>query len=160
MADDQAGATQYGSAPGGWGTSPGRPGDSANGVVSLSHRYGAPMIPPLRDATMVYALLQLNVADRGNGGQYTPLNLCLVLDQSHSMRGEKMDRVKDAARYVIDKLGPQDTLSVVSFNDRATLVVSAQPVSNHQELKDLVDGIIPRGGTELAKGISMGLDQL
>jgi hypothetical protein len=160
MADEHAGPTQYAGPPGGWGTAPGRPDDPSGGLVGLSHRYGVPTITPFRDATMVYALLRVNVAARGNGGQYTPLNLCLALDQSHSMRGEKMDRVKDAARYVIDKLSPQDTLSVVSFNDRATLVVSAQPVHNHQELKDLVDGIIPRGGTELAKGISMGLDQL
>jgi Ca-activated chloride channel family protein len=77
---------------------------------------------------MVYMLLGVRVSKQANAGQYVPLNLCMVLDQSLSMRGEKMERVKDAAHYVINKLGPQDTLSVISFNDRANLVVAAQPV--------------------------------
>jgi Mg-chelatase subunit ChlD len=161
MAEDQ-GPTQFiGNRANDWGLAASRNGDDpAATALLVSHRFGMPTIAPGRDATMIYSLLRITVTERANGGQYIPLNLCLVLDQSLSMRGEKMERVKDAARYVIEKLGPNDTLSVVSFNDRATLVVAAQPVHNHLELKDHVDGIVPRGGTELAKGITMGLDQL
>src|SRR5690349_1781335 len=160
MANDQGGSVPVGGGAGGWNTVPGRAGgDGAAPAIIVSHRYGTPTITPFRDATMVYALLQIDMPPRA-AGQHTPLNLCLVLDQSQSMRGEKMERVKDAARYVIDKLDPLDTLSVVSFNDRATLVMAAQPVRDPTELKDLIDNIVPRGGTELARGISMGLDQL
>ena len=163
MDNDPAGATQHFSskADRDWGLRTGRVGDdSDNPPLAVSHRFGLPTITANGAAAMVYMLLSVRVAKQANAGQYVPLNLCLVLDQSMSMRGEKMERVKDAARYVINKLGPQDTLSVVSFNDRATLVVTAQPVRDHGELQDQVDNIVPRGGTELARGIRMGLDQV
>jgi Ca-activated chloride channel family protein len=128
--------------------------------ATISHRYGTATILPQTDPSMVYALLTIAISAQANAGRYVPLNLCLVFDQSLSMRGEKMDRAKDAARYVIDQLGPQDTLGVVSFNDRATLVMAAEEVRDARELKNLVDTIQPRGGTELAAGIRMGLDEL
>ena len=48
-----------------------------------------------------------------------PLNVCLVLDRSTSMQGEKMDTVKATAIQVLRNLRPQDILSVVTFSDRA-----------------------------------------
>ncbi len=163
MDNDPTDATQHFSsrADRDWGLRTGRVSDDSDeSPLGVSHRFGLPTIPPSSAAAMVYMLLCVRVSKQANAGQYVPLNLCLVLDQSLSMRGEKMERVKDAARYVINKLGPQDTLSVVSFNDRANLVVAAQPVRNHGELQDLVDNIVPRGATELATGIRMGMDQL
>jgi Ca-activated chloride channel family protein len=163
MDNDPAGTTQRFSnkTDRDWGLRTGRVSDdSGDSPLTVSHRFGLPTISANGAAAMVYMLLTVRVSQQANAGQYVPLNLCLVLDQSLSMRGEKMERVKDAARYVINKLGPQDTLPVVSFNDRANLVVAAQPVRNHGELQDQVDNIVPRGATELATGIRMGMDQL
>ena len=138
MDNDPAGATQHftGKADRDWGLRTGRVADDSDETpLAVSHRFGLPTITPNGAAAMVYMLLGVHVSKKANAGQYVPLNLCMVLDQSLSMRGEKMERVKDAARYVINKLGPQDTLSVVSFNDRANLVVTAQPVRDHRELE-------------------------
>lgn len=163
MDNDPTGATQHFSskADRDWGLRTGRVGDNADEApLTVSHRFGLPTITTNGAAAMVYMLLGVRVSKQANAGQYVPLNLCMVLDQSLSMRGEKMERVKDAARYVINKLGPQDTLSIISFNDRANLIVAAQPVRDHREMHDLVDNIVPRGATELATGIRMGMDQL
>ncbi|HUS17198.1 MAG TPA: VWA domain-containing protein [Chloroflexia bacterium] len=109
---------------------------------------------------MVYALLELTAQGSSEGVGGLPLNICLVLDQSLSMQGEKMEQARDAARYVADQLGPRDAISVVSFNDRATIVVRAQRNAQPREVRSAVEGIIPKGGTELAAGLKAGLDEL
>src|SRR5919201_5036534 len=48
-----------------------------------------------------------------------PLNLCLVIDRSSSMRGDRLSKVKDAAGRIIDQLTQDDFFALVVFNDRA-----------------------------------------
>src|SRR4051812_31503638 len=109
---------------------------------------------------MVYALLEIGVLGENNPATSLPLNICLALDQSLSMRGEKMERVSDAARYVFSQLGPHDVLSIVAFNDRATVGLPAQVNPLMNEVYKAIDGIIPRGGTEMAAGLRAGLEEL
>ena len=124
-----------------WGLSTQRVSENDASPLTLTHRYGVPSIPAYADATMIYALFRLDVAAHLGVEHNAPLNLALVLDQSLSMRGEKMDRVKEAARYVADQLGPPDTLAVVSFNDRATLVAPAQTGRDTALLKEQINAI-------------------
>src|ERR1044071_7492276 len=64
-----------------------------------------------------------------------PLNLCLVIDRSSSMRGDRLNQVKEAAGKIIDQLGQDDYFSLVVFNDRADVVVPAQSVTDKSDLK-------------------------
>jgi hypothetical protein len=48
-----------------------------------------------------------------------PLDLVMVLDVSGSMMGPKIALLKQAMGFVIDKLGPDDRLSLVSFSSTA-----------------------------------------
>ena len=91
-----------------------------------------------------------------------PVNLCLVLDRSGSMAGEKLRAMKDAARLVVDRLGPQDMLSVVIFDDAspADLVVPGGPVSDRTRIKTRIDSIDERGGTHMSTGMRLGLEEL
>src|SRR5688500_18039382 len=50
-------------------------------------------------------------------GARTPLNLCLVIDRSGSMEGPPLEYVKQACAYVVDLLGPNDVLSMVTFEE-------------------------------------------
>ncbi|CAN6286441.1 unnamed protein product [Urochloa humidicola] len=45
-----------------------------------------------------------------------PLDLVAVLDVSSSMRGYKLALLKQAVGFVVDQLGPDDRLSVVTFS--------------------------------------------
>ncbi|KAE8799826.1 hypothetical protein D1007_24702 [Hordeum vulgare] len=47
-----------------------------------------------------------------------PLDLVTVLDVSGSMEGQKLELLKQAMGFVIDQLGPDDRLSMVSFSGR------------------------------------------
>ncbi len=87
------------------------------------------------------------------------LNLTLVLDRSNSMSGTRLEKVKIAAHQIIDKLGPNDILSIVSFNDFAEVVIPAGPVADKAALKARASMILPGGGTEIFKGLSLGIEQ-
>jgi uncharacterized protein YegL len=43
------------------------------------------------------------------------VDIVAVLDISTNMQGERLERVKEAMMIMIDKLGPNDRLSIVSF---------------------------------------------
>jgi hypothetical protein len=49
----------------------------------------------------------------------TPLNLAVVIDKSGSMTGAKLDKTKQAAMQLVDRLAPADVFSLVIFSDHA-----------------------------------------
>jgi|GEM_PF-454538 len=128
-------------------------------VLNISHMFSTNTVRPTADRQLLYMLVQV-APNQVQAVTKIPLNICLVLDRSSSMRGEKMARVKEAARYIVDQLSPTDTFSVVSFNDRASVVVRSQRVQARDQIKNMIDSIEARGGTEMASGISMGLDEI
>ncbi len=89
-----------------------------------------------------------------------PLNLCLVIDRSSSMRGERLNQVKEAAGKIIDQLSQDDLFSLVVFNDRADVVASAQRVADKSDLKRAVGAVEAAGGTEMANGMALALQEI
>jgi|GEM_PF-808217 len=88
-----------------------------------------------------------------------PLNLCLVIDRSGSMNESgKIDYVKDAAKYVIDNLGPQDIISVVAYETGVTVIQKPTRVENKVELKSKIDEIYTGDMTNLSGGLEEGYE--
>jgi Ca-activated chloride channel family protein len=90
----------------------------------------------------------------------TPLNLAVVLDRSGSMTGAKLEKTKQAAMQLVDRLAPNDVFSLVIFSDHAQVLVSAQKVEDKDALKEKIEGIEADGSTALYAGVKMGADQL
>ncbi len=108
---------------------------------------------------MVYLLAELRPRDAGDH-KVLPLNICLVVDRSTSMRGERLQRVKQALNLLLSKLSSGDMLSIVSFSDRAAVVLPPKPVGEHQKTAAWLDGIEASGGTEIYQGLLSGVRQL
>lgn len=89
-----------------------------------------------------------------------PLNLCLVIDRSSSMRGERLFQVKEAARRIVDQMSGNDYFSLITFNDRADIVVSAQRAAKKDEIRRKIAGIEAAGGTEMATGLATALQDM
>lgn len=87
------------------------------------------------------------------------VNLTLVLDHSNSMKGARLEKVKIAAHQIIDNLTADDILSVISFNDRAEVIIPATPVQNKAALKARISMMAAAGGTEIFKGLQAGIEQ-
>ena len=90
----------------------------------------------------------------------TPLNLAVVLDKSGSMTGAKLEKTKQAAMLLVDRLAPNDIFSMVIFSDHAEVLVPAQKVEDKDALKEKIQGIEADGSTALYAGVKMGADQL
>jgi Ca-activated chloride channel family protein len=99
------------------------------------------------------------IADRKKARR-TPLNLAVVLDRSGSMTGAKLEKAKQAAMLLVDRLRPDDIFSLVIFSDEARLVVPAQRVEDKVALKEKIQSVEAEGSTALYAGVKMGAGQV
>jgi Ca-activated chloride channel family protein len=113
----------------------------------------------LYDEQVLYLLIQIKPALAAEG-ERLPLNLCLVIDRSTSMQGARLDNVKGAAHQIIDELHDDDTLAVVTFNDRAEVILPSRSHINRARAKAQISTIWASGGTEILQGIQVGLDEI
>lgn len=89
------------------------------------------------------------------------LNLALVIDRSGSMAGaRKLEFVKTAAHNLIDMMGPDDILSIVTYDDRIDVPWRAAKIDgNRDRLHAIVSNIYPGGSTFLSGGLDEGFRQ-
>jgi Ca-activated chloride channel family protein len=99
------------------------------------------------------------IADRQKHRR-TPLNLAVVLDKSGSMTGAKLEKAKQAALQLVDRLTSRDVFSLVVYSDEARVLVPAQYVEDKEALKDKIEGIEAGGSTALYAGVKTGARQI
>jgi Ca-activated chloride channel family protein len=89
-----------------------------------------------------------------------PVNVSFVIDRSGSMKGQKIERVRQAASMAIDLLDEQDTVSIVIFDHRTEVLIPAGPVRNRADLKQRISRIRDAGGTKIAPALDKGLQEI
>jgi Ca-activated chloride channel homolog len=89
-----------------------------------------------------------------------PLNLCLVLDRSGSMSERPLEMVKEAAISIIEKLKPEDRVSVVAFDHQAKVIVPNQAAVNVESIKQKIRLMVADGGTAIDEGLRLGLKEV
>lgn len=95
------------------------------------------------------------------GATRVPMAVALVLDRSGSMTGEKMAQAKRAAKQLIERLGDSDAVALISYSNDTSLDVPLTIVGKQRRrIQRAVDDIMDGGGTDLAGGLSTGLDAL
>lgn len=132
------------------------------GELTLSATAHRPIYPSMPTPQQAYILLEAMPVAGPSSGSAQAVNLCMVLDRSGSMAGEKLRYLKEAARLVVDRLGSADVLSIVVFDDAspADLVVPASPVQDQELFKRRIQDIEERGGTHMSTGMRLGLQEL
>ncbi|HEY6328530.1 MAG TPA: VWA domain-containing protein, partial [Blastocatellia bacterium] len=101
-----------------------------------------------RDQT-IDLLIRVIPPDAPESASRPALNLGLVLDRSGSMRGDKIERAREAAAYCIDELLPTDRLSLVVFDDKVDIVIESRLADNKAEMKEAIGAILARNSTAL-----------
>ena len=107
-----------------------------------------------------------------------PLNLCLILDHSGSMKGRPLETVKKAASELVDSLalGAAGTgkspyspsgilrqahrLSIVVFDHRAKVLVPNQIIDNPDRIKQQINRLSAEGGTSIDEGLRLGIEEM
>ncbi len=116
-------------------------------------------LPALDEEQTLYVLAEIRPV-AGITIQRLPLNLCLVIDCSTSMDGERLNYVKAVAHQIIDDLEERDALSLVAFNDRAEVLMPSQKMEDRGRAHARVTSIWAGGGTEILQGLTAGLEQV
>ena len=132
----------------------------SSNMVQLRVTPGRPALTQSTDPQIVYLLIEASPAGIPNADIALPVNLGFILDRSSSMRGERLFQVKEACNNVVNQLSRQDYFSLVAFNDRAEVVVPCQHPNDKEQLKRAIGMIEARGGTEMATGMQMGLQEV
>jgi Ca-activated chloride channel family protein len=139
-----------------WRERQGRDQSSALSLRAIGSHKSLLAIP---DEQAYYVLLNVTPASDLPTSRL-PLNICLVLDRSTSMQGMRLQQVKEATRQIIDKLQPDDTLSLVVFSDRAEVLLPSQRNVDKAMAKSVASTIQPGGGTEMLQGLLAGLNEI
>lgn len=85
-----------------------------------------------------------------------PVNIGIVVDKSGSMDGMKMQKTLEALDIFVQKLRPQDYVSIVEFDDRAVVRLAATKAENISHIRQVIRSIYVGGSTNLEEGIKTG----
>ncbi|MEK6255825.1 MAG: DnaJ domain-containing protein [Chloroflexota bacterium] len=145
------------------------PGDiNPPSEIYVNPLYSRSLLPRIDDTQLVYVLLNMMVSDNYGGEGDEPkvepaspaLNLCVVVDNSTSMAGSRLDVVKSSITYLLRELNPQDILSIVTFNDRAEVIIPAAKGLDYHSLESRISQLQTGGGTEMFHGLDTGFREI
>jgi Ca-activated chloride channel family protein len=90
------------------------------------------------------------------------VDLVMVLDRSGSMEGRKLNDACQAVIHLLNQLGPDDRLALVTYSNRTQIQseLMAMNSDNRRQLISVVKQIEAGGGTNLGGGLSQGIDML
>ncbi len=97
--------------------------------------------------------------ERKNGAR-SAINVAIVLDKSGSMSGEKIRRAKEASLMAVDRLGPDDIVSIVAYDSTVQVLVPATKASDRAAIRAGIHRIGAGGNTALFAGVSKGADEV
>jgi Ca-activated chloride channel family protein len=106
----------------------------------------------------VHTMLEVTAPD-GDGKDRPALHLALVIDRSGSMAGPKLEGAKQAARFLVERLGSNDSLAVVTFDDEVSLLAPSE-VPDKERLGEAIKHVTPGGMTNLSGGWLKGAEEL
>ncbi len=129
------------------------------GEVTLTHQVGKDFMPVTGGSQVAYVLLEAQPTEM-MAQVRMPLNFALVLDHSGSMKGAKLNNVKEAVKMVLDRLEPSDYVSVVIFDDTSQVIIPSMPANDPIGMKAAIDRIRDAGGTAMSLGMIQGLNEL
>jgi Ca-activated chloride channel family protein len=90
-----------------------------------------------------------------------PVNVALVIDRSGSMRGQKLDDAKRAAREFVQRMTEVDRLALVHYGTSVTTFPSTLATAEARErMLSFVDGIEDDGSTNISGGLEAAAQEL
>ncbi len=136
------------------------PDINVNSVVKHEILYSRPTLVKLDEPQLIYMLLEVSPREEKESLPSPPLNICLVLDRSTSMQGDKMDMVKATAIQLLRSLRAEDVFSLVAFSDYAEVIIPAAFNSDKKKQESQIQMMQTSGATEIYNGLQAGLQEV
>ncbi len=105
-------------------------------------------------------MIQPQLPDPPAGVEKAGKNLVLVLDKSGSMRGEKIDQTRRAARHVIDRLRGRDLFTLITYDSKVETFRSELTSADKETRSDAaeyIDSMLAGGSTNIDEALSQAL---
>ncbi|MEN8148473.1 MAG: VWA domain-containing protein [Planctomycetota bacterium] len=102
-----------------------------------------------------HRLVHLGIqARRAEPGPTMPRNLVFLLDVSGSMdQTGKLPLVVSAMRLLVDQLGPDDHVGIITYSDESRVVLEPTRGDSHQTIHAALEGLETGGSTNAGAGI-------
>ena len=127
--------------------------------IMMNVRFSRTIVPWLVEQQLLYAYVEMVCTAEQERMIYPPIHLNLIVDRSTSMQGDRIDMVKKNILQCAKLLKPGDTISVVTFSDRAQLLVPPTHVEDLEKFEQRIRLIATGGGTEIFSGLKLGIEQ-
>jgi Ca-activated chloride channel family protein len=118
-------------------------------VLLIDHQ---PIAPPAGPAGVVVRALLTIAGQVPAHRQRTPLAISLVLDRSASMGGDRLEAAKAASISAVERLHPDDVVSVIAFDNQVDVVAPPAPRARQFQLVQQVSDLYTGGSTNLSGG--------
>jgi Ca-activated chloride channel family protein len=128
--------------------------------IELNWKFSRNEVPRIAESQIVYGKLDIRYSGNQEDFKTPPSHLCIVLDRSTSMKGERLDTVRKNLRQLITELRDVDLISIVVFNDKAEILIAPTSTGDQNALFKKIDTIQAAGGTEIYRGLKAGIDIL
>ncbi len=137
------------------------PDEEVKSPIQLEILLSRKTLQKIDEPQLIYAMFNIQIEDTFRKQFGNPiLNLCLVVDCSTSMKGEKLDTVKRTAAQLIRQLRPQDIFSVVNFSDKAEVLIPATRQLDTRRAEIKIQMLQTSGGTEILHGLETGYQEV
>ena len=86
-------------------------------------------------------------------------NLVFLIDVSGSMRSDnKLPLLKESFRCLLEELGPNDTVSIVTYASGEQVVLEGAKASERERILAAIDGLVANGATNGHAGLAMAYE--
>jgi len=127
----------------------------------LTHvEYSQESLLRLEEPQVIYALVDIVATEEQRDTSDLPLNLSLVVDNSTSMAGPRLEILKAGIKELIQNLEEEDLVSLVSFNDFAKVLIPSQSKPQARQVDSGVNNLFAEGGTEIFQGLEAGYEEI
>jgi Ca-activated chloride channel family protein len=125
--------------------------------MKIEARYDNAVVPT-GAPSVVHILLTLSAPTAKTDIPRPDLNIAAVIDRSGSMTGRKLEYAKESVRILLDQLAPNDSFSLVAFDDNVFPLVEASRSADRTDAKAQVAQIDAGGCTNLSGGWIKGIE--
>jgi Ca-activated chloride channel family protein len=123
------------------------------------HAIEAGQSPNAQPGTVVRALLSISGSAPSSDAR-APLSMSFVIDRSGSMGGARIEAARVAVAHALERLHPDDVVSVVAFDDMVETVAAPDRRARQPHLVTQVQNIDVRGSTNLSGGWLRGREHM
>jgi Ca-activated chloride channel family protein len=132
-----------------------------DGTLRLEGRLGHVALPG-RTADETFLLVEVGAPSATAVDARAPVSVSVVIDRSGSMKGRRLSNAIAAARGMLSRLRPDDTISLVAYDDRAELLLPPTTVDRVDRLgfERALAGLRSGGHTCISCGLDLARAQV